>query len=81
MNCTATVTREGPAWLAEVEGLPGAHAYARTLKALRRELSDAVILSAELDDYAIVDIAFRAQRSNLNPFWRAVLLTDGLVRR
>lgn len=52
------VTREGTNWLAEVDGLPGAHAYARTLTRLREELTDAVILSADLPDDATVDISF-----------------------
>ncbi|AEN79924.1 HicB-like antitoxin [Mycobacterium phage Purgamenstris] len=58
MIYTATVTREGDMWLAEVPGLPGAHAYARTLSRLREELIDAVILSADLDDDADVAIEF-----------------------
>jgi hypothetical protein len=58
MKYTATVTREGDDWLGEVEGLSGAHAYARTLTRLREELSDAVILAADLDDDADVDIVF-----------------------
>ena len=58
MTYTATVTREGDMWLAEVPGLPGAHAYARTLTKLREELSDAIVLSADLDDSAAVDIVF-----------------------
>ncbi|AAN12591.1 HicB-like antitoxin [Mycobacterium phage Che9c] len=62
MNYTATVTREGDMWLAEVAGLPGAHAYARTLSRLREELTDAIILSADLADDAVVSIEF-----NLDP--------------
>jgi len=58
MSYLATVTREGADWLAEVEGLPGAHAYARTLTRLRAELTDAIIVSAELSDDAEVEISF-----------------------
>lgn len=58
MTYSATVTREGNMWLAEVPGLPGAHAYARTLTNLRTELADAIILAADLDDDADVGIAF-----------------------
>jgi len=56
MSCTANVTREGNDWLAEVRDLPGAHALARTLATLRRELADAIILSADLPDGSPVEI-------------------------
>jgi hypothetical protein len=56
MSYTAVVTREGNDWLAEVRDLPGAHAFARTLSALRRELADAIILSADLPDGSPVEI-------------------------
>ena len=56
MSYTAIVTREGNDWLAEVRDLPGAHAFARTLSALRRELADAIILSADLPDGSPVEI-------------------------
>lgn len=58
MTYNATVTRENGMWLAEVAGLPGAHAYARTLIRLREELADAIILSDDLADDAQVEIAF-----------------------
>ena len=65
MTYTATVTREDGRWLAEVPGLPGAHAYARTLTRLRAELTDAIIVSADLDDDAEVPIVFEiAGRKN-----------------
>ena len=56
MSYTANVTREGNDWLAEVRDLPGAHAFARTLAALRRELADAIILSADLPDGSPIEI-------------------------
>jgi len=56
MSYIANVTREGNDWLAEVRDLPGAHALARTLAALRRELADAIILSADLPDGSPVEI-------------------------
>ena len=59
MIYTATVTREDGMWLAEVDGLSGAHAYARTLTRLRAELADAIVLSADLADDAEVEIAFK----------------------
>lgn len=58
MSYVATVTREGTYWLADVDGLPGAHAYARTLKRLREELTDAIILSADLPEDANPEISF-----------------------
>lgn len=76
MTYTATVTREGNMWLAEVPGLPGAHAYARTLTNLRRELADAIILSADLDDDAEVQIAFQVADSELELIARAFTLAD-----
>ena len=45
-------------WLADVADLPGAHAYASTLGELRNELTDAVILAADPNDDAHVDITF-----------------------
>jgi hypothetical protein len=63
----ATVTREGSDWLAEVKGLPGAHAYARTLTRLRDELTDAIILSADLADDASVDIRFTLEADVVQP--------------
>jgi len=54
----ATVSREGEYWLAEVPDLPGAHAYARTLYRLRREITDAIILAADLADETAVDVEF-----------------------
>ncbi|AMS02261.1 hypothetical protein SEA_PHRANN_35 [Mycobacterium phage Phrann] len=59
MNYTATVTREGDMWLAEVPGLPGARAYGRTRSRLREELADAIILSADLDDDADISVQFQ----------------------
>src|SRR5664279_5170318 len=56
MSYSTHVTREGNDWLAEVRELPGAHAFARTLAALRRQLADAIILSADLPDGSPVDI-------------------------
>ncbi|MCA1678672.1 MAG: hypothetical protein LC777_06845 [Actinobacteria bacterium] len=58
MSFVATVTGEGSHWLAEVQGLPGAHAYARTLTRLREELTNAIILSADLPDDAKPEISF-----------------------
>lgn len=60
---TATVTREDPYWLAEVPDMPGGHAYARTLAQLRDELTDAVILAADLPDDATVAIDFKPDAS------------------
>ena len=47
---------QGNDWLAEVRDLPGGYAFARTLAALRRELADAIILSADLPDGSPVEI-------------------------
>lgn len=58
MRYEAKVTREDRYWLAEVPGLSGAHAYARTLYKLRQELTDAIVLSAELDDESDVEVEF-----------------------
>ncbi|MCL3776793.1 MULTISPECIES: hypothetical protein [unclassified Actinomyces] len=53
---TATVTREGSAWLAQCVQEPTAHTWAPTLAALRREIVDAVILAADLPDDADVTV-------------------------
>lgn len=64
---TARVTREGDNWLAEVSGLPGAHAFARTLTALRSELADAVILAADLPDDAVPDLRLVVDEDAVDP--------------
>lgn len=66
MSYTAVITREGDMWLAEVPGLPGAHAYARTLTRLREELTNAIILAAELDDDADPELSFEPNVGNTN---------------
>jgi hypothetical protein len=52
----AVLTRAGDHWLAEVPGLPGAHANAHSLTALRAELIDTVVLAADLPDDAHPDV-------------------------
>lgn len=54
MEYIVEVTREGNAWLASVENLPGAHTYARNLAALHREVDDVIRLMADLPDDAQV---------------------------
>jgi len=76
MTYIATVTREDDMWLAEVPSLPGAHAYARTLTRLREELTDAIVLAADLDDDAHVDITFELVGSDLDLIARAFLVAD-----
>ncbi|SPT53693.1 Uncharacterised protein [Actinomyces bovis] len=57
---TATVTREGEAWLAECDQEPTAHTWATTLTALRREIADAIILAADLPDDVSVTVRLTA---------------------
>ena len=76
MTYSATVTREDGMWLAEVQGLPGAHAYARTLTRLREELADAIVLAADLDDDAQVDVTFKLVGSDLELIAKAFLVAD-----
>lgn len=52
MNYKATVTMENQQWLASVDGLPGAHTFARTIESLRRGLREVVVLAADLPDDA-----------------------------
>lgn len=59
----AMVNREDNYWLAEVPGMSGAHAYARTLTRLRDELANAIILADELPDDAQVLIDFEPDPS------------------
>lgn len=80
MTYTATVTREGSMWLADVQGLAGAHAYARTLTALRKKLTDAIILAADLDDDASVEIAFEVKGADLTLISRAFVVADKRLR-
>lgn len=80
MTYTATVTREGNMWLADVQGLPGAHAYARTLTNLRKELADAIVLAADLDDDADVEITFDLAEPNLELIARAFTIADQRLR-
>lgn len=61
---TAHVTREGRDWLAEVADLPGAHAYARTLERLRREIATAITLAADLPDDTVVDVELTTDADN-----------------
>ncbi len=76
MTYNATVSREDGMWLAEVPGLAGAHAYARTLTNLRKELTDAIIVSDDLADDADVEIAFRLEGAGLELIAEAFLLAD-----
>lgn len=55
----AMVEREGQIWTATVEGLSGAHAYGSSLKQLREDLADAIVLSAGLDDDAKIDVVLQ----------------------
>jgi len=55
---TATVIKQDGYWQADVPDLPGAHAFAKTLANLRHELTDAIIVSADLDDDAKITIDF-----------------------
>lgn len=61
MSYTATVTREGDAWIANVDGLSGAHTYARNLTALEGAVDEVIRLVEDLDDDAPVEIRFRFQ--------------------
>lgn len=55
----AVVTREGGDWLATVEGLEGAHTYARNLPALRRNVAEVVVLADDLPDDALPEVEGR----------------------
>lgn len=56
MTYTATVTREGDAWLADVESVPGAHTYARSLGGLGAAVREVIVLMEDLTEDAGVDI-------------------------
>lgn len=47
------VTREGDDWLAEVQGLAGAHTFARNLESLDRFVREVIVLAADLPDDAM----------------------------
>lgn len=56
MSYTVIVTREGDEWLADVPELKGASTYASTLRKLIDNVREVVILAADLDDDAHVDL-------------------------
>lgn len=51
------VTREGGQWLADVEGVPGAHTYARALPTLLRYVREMIVLGEDLPDDAADNLA------------------------
>ncbi len=58
MKYTATISREDGSWLADIEELPGAHTFARSLARLTTSIREVVILMADLPDDAEIDIDF-----------------------
>lgn len=58
MNTThiATVTREDGMWLADVQGLSGAHTYARSLSKLDEYVREVIVLAEDLPDEAMHDV-------------------------
>lgn len=61
MTYTVIVTREGDDWLADVPELDGASTYASTLRKLMENVREVVILAADLDDGAKVDLDLQLQ--------------------
>ncbi len=50
MTYTVIVTREGKYWLGDIPDLSGAHAFARNLTALDKEMHDVISLVLDHDD-------------------------------
>lgn len=73
---TATVTREGGAWLAQCDQEPTAHTWAPTLAALRHEIVDAVILAADLPDDADITVRLVAGEGLSQDLADALALSD-----
>lgn len=65
---SVTITREGDNWLADVEGVSGAHTFGRSLESLLRSVREVVILMDDLPDDA--EVAFRCRYD----------VEDGLVK-
>jgi predicted RNase H-like HicB family nuclease len=58
MSYRVLVTREGDNWLADVPAVAGAHTFARSLDGLAKLVREVVILMAELEDDADVQLDF-----------------------
>lgn len=65
---SVTITREGDNWLTDVEGVPGAHTFGRSLESLLRSVREVVILMDDLPDDA--EVALRCRYD----------VADGLVK-
>ena len=50
------VTLEGDDWLAEIQGLAGAHTFARNLESLDRFVREVIVLAADLPDDAMAGL-------------------------
>lgn len=50
------VTREDDHWLANVDGLAGAHTYARTLSTLERYVREVIVLADDLEESVADDL-------------------------
>lgn len=53
---TATVTHEDGAWLAECVEDPTAHTWAHTLTKLRENITEAILVSADLPDDSTINV-------------------------
>jgi hypothetical protein len=58
MSYSVLVTREGDNWLADVPAVAGAHTFARSLDGLAKSVREVVILMAELEGDADVQLDF-----------------------
>jgi hypothetical protein len=58
MSYRVLVTREGDNWLADVPAVAGAHTFARSLDGLAKSVREVVILMAELEGDADVQLDF-----------------------
>lgn len=59
MTYTVNVTREDGAWLADVDGVDGAHTFSRSLEGLIKSVREVIILMDDLPDAADVQIDLR----------------------
>ncbi|GIG40634.1 hypothetical protein [Cellulomonas phragmiteti] len=67
MTYTVRVTREGADWLGEVDGLAGAHSYARNLRTLDERMREVIALVEDLPEGAEAGLALTWDYAQVAP--------------
>lgn len=76
MTYTIEVFREGDAWIADVVGMQGGHAYARSFAALQHEIQEVIALVLDLPEDAEVQRVHYTFKNVDDVFVRAAELGD-----